>query len=483
MYEEEGKVMGRHRRSDAGRAAGSDDPRASTTGNDAPRASTAATDDAMSAPTTPVGGHDQASAPTAPAGSHGPASTPTGNHHPAGGPTVPTGGQDPAAEATVPTGGHDPASVSTVPIPMGTAPYLNPEAYAAAKAKADAYLFAAGPAEPFAGDAGSPYAGADAAGEGAAGSGEPARGKRRPKQAGRAVSMTLLGMCVAVALGTAAVAAGVVPGFQGYRLDGSSHTAGGDRVRVAGSPSNTADAQGGTSGSAENGGTDTGGTDNGGGGTAAGRGTGRSLSSPAAPTQSSSPAPGKSASPTRSAPASPAPSKSAKPTAPRTTPAAPAAPEPTPSPSRAKPGPAPTKTAAPAPTVPPVTVSAQAAAEAEVLKLINDERAKAGLAALSANSALTNLAGAFSDDMAARGFFSDTDPDGKSPWDRAAAAGVSGLGAENIARGPADPAAVVKAWMASPEHRADILNPAFHTLGVGVHFGAGGPWWTAEFGN
>lgn len=188
---------------------------------------------------------------------------------------------------------------------------------------------------------------------------------------------------------------------------------------------------------------------------------------------SASPTPSKSAKPTAAA-------SSAKPTAPRTTPAAPGTLKP--SPTRAKPSPTPTKTAAPSPTTPPVTVSAQAAAEAEVLKLVNDERAKAGCSALSANSALTNLAESFSDDMAARGFFSDTDPDGKSPWDRATAAGVTGLGAENIARGPADPAAVVKAWMASPEHRANILNCDFHTLGVGVHFGAGGPWWTEEFG-
>ncbi|WP_309251957.1 CAP domain-containing protein [Streptomyces sp. PsTaAH-130] len=350
------------------------------------------------------------------------------------------------------------------------------------------------------GAVGGPGGGSGAGSGGGPGEGpdeDPARGRRRQKQAGRAVSMTLLGMCVAVALGTAAVAAGVVPGFQGYRLDGSSHTTGGDRIRAVDSPGNTADEQGGASGSVDIGGTGSGGAGTGGGtgsgGSAAGQGTTRTPSS-TAPTPSSSPS--SSPAPSTSAPASPsasaspgpsksapAPSRSTKPSAPRTTPAAPAPPKPKPSPTRAKPRPTASKTAAPAPTAPPVTVSAQAAAEAEVLKLVNDERAKAGCSALSANSALTGLAEKFSDDMAARGFFSDTDPDGKSPWDRAAAAGVSGLGAENIARGPADAAAVVKAWMASPEHRANILNCDFHTLGVGVHFGAGGPWWTEEFGS
>ncbi|MEW2619953.1 CAP domain-containing protein [Streptomyces sp. NPDC048106] len=411
---------------------------------------------------------------------------------------------DPGA-ATAGSDASPSPSADTVPIPMGTAPYLNPEAYAAAKAKADAYLFAAGPADPASTDPASADPGAGA-GAGAAGDpvdrstwagdpGEPAAGgQRRQKQAGRAVSMTLLGLSLAVAVGTAAVAAGVVPGFQGYRLDSGTHATGGDRIQVAGSPAGTADAQGGTSGDASGG--TSGGTSGGASGApATGQDPVRS-SAPATPTASATASPTGSPSPTPTRSASPTPSKSAKPAAPvpsgkatvaRTAPAVPAAPRPKPSPTTAKPSPTPrttpTRTKAPAPTVPPVTVSAQAAAEAEVLKLVNDERAKAGCTALSANSALTGLAEAFSDDMAARGFFSDTDPDGKSPWDRAAAAGISGLGAENIARGPADPAAVVKAWMDSPEHRANILNCDFGSLGVGVHFGAGGPWWTEEFGD
>ncbi|GAB1338059.1 hypothetical protein ACE1SV_46490 [Streptomyces sp. E-15] len=117
-----------------------------------------------------------------------------------------------------------------------------------------------------------------------------------------------------------------------------------------------------------------------------------------------------------------------------------------------------------------------------MLKLVNDERAKAGCSPLAANSALTGLAGAFSADMAARDFFGHTDPDGRTPWDRAAEAGVTGLGGENIARGQSGAAAVTAAWMGSPGDRANILNCGFKTLGVGVHFGPGGPWWTQDFG-
>ncbi|MEV0850328.1 CAP domain-containing protein [Streptomyces sp. NPDC049954] len=124
----------------------------------------------------------------------------------------------------------------------------------------------------------------------------------------------------------------------------------------------------------------------------------------------------------------------------------------------------------------------EAAAAAAVLSLVNQERASAGCSPVRADAPLASLAGGFSRDMAARGFFDHTDPDGDSPWDRADQAGVSNLGGENIARGQADAAAVMESWMNSPGHRANILNCDYKTLGVGVHFGSGGPWWTQDFG-
>ncbi len=117
-----------------------------------------------------------------------------------------------------------------------------------------------------------------------------------------------------------------------------------------------------------------------------------------------------------------------------------------------------------------------------MLALVNQERAKAGCGPVAASEPLDALAGAFSDDMARRGFFAHTDPDGKSPWDRAAKRGVKNLGGENIARGQADAKAVMDTWMHSPGHKANILNCDYKKLGVGVHFGPGGPWWTQDFG-
>jgi uncharacterized protein YkwD len=143
--------------------------------------------------------------------------------------------------------------------------------------------------------------------------------------------------------------------------------------------------------------------------------------------------------------------------------------------SPAAPSPKPTATR-------PAATDAVTAARAQILSQVNRQRASAGCSPLTASSALDRLAQNFSDDMAARGFFDHTDPDGHTPWDRAAELGITGLGGENIARGQADAQAVMDAWMNSPGHRANILNCDFKTLGVGIHFGPGGPWWTQDFG-
>lgn len=121
-------------------------------------------------------------------------------------------------------------------------------------------------------------------------------------------------------------------------------------------------------------------------------------------------------------------------------------------------------------------------AEAQVVTLVNQERAKAGCQPVQSSAQLAGLARDHSKDMAARGYFSHTDPDGNTPWDRAEARGIANMGGENIARGQASAESVMTAWMDSPGHRANILNCDFKTLGVGGHFAEGGPWWTQAFG-
>ncbi|WP_407319243.1 CAP domain-containing protein [Isoptericola halotolerans] len=126
--------------------------------------------------------------------------------------------------------------------------------------------------------------------------------------------------------------------------------------------------------------------------------------------------------------------------------------------------------------------AADAAPSERVLELVNAERAAAGCPALRAEPALDDLAAAHASDMAARGYLDHTTPEGLSPWDRAEAAGVEGVGAENIARGQPDAAAVVAAWMDSPGHRANILSCDLTRHGLGVAQASGGPWWTQVFG-
>jgi uncharacterized protein YkwD len=137
--------------------------------------------------------------------------------------------------------------------------------------------------------------------------------------------------------------------------------------------------------------------------------------------------------------------------------------------------PAPPQTKAPA-------APAAGGAAAQVIALVNKERAKQGCRALTSNSRLTKAAQGHSSDMARRGFFDHTNPDGKDPGDRITAAGYrwSTYG-ENIAKGQPTPASVMKSWMNSPGHRANILNCRLTTVGIGVVEGGGGPWWTQVF--
>nr|WP_228389985.1 CAP domain-containing protein [Streptomyces smaragdinus] len=191
----------------------------------------------------------------------------------------------------------------------------------------------------------------------------------------------------------------------------------------------------------------------------------------------SGPSESPSASPTEKA--TPSKKPSAKAPAPKPSTKAPAPTTAAPAPSTEAPAPEASKPAE-KPTAKPVDTAT--AAEAEVLRLVNQERAKAGCQPVTADAELAALAGAYSADMAARGFFDHTDPDGDDPWERAEAAGVSNVGGENIARGQANAQSVMDAWMASEGHRANILNCDFKTLGVGAYFASGGPWWTQSFG-
>lgn len=121
--------------------------------------------------------------------------------------------------------------------------------------------------------------------------------------------------------------------------------------------------------------------------------------------------------------------------------------------------------------------------EKQVLDLVNEQRAQNGLSALVWDDALASVARAHSEDMRDRHFFSHTNPDGLSPFDRIKSYGISYRSAgENIAAGQTTPAEVVQAWMNSSGHRANILNEGYTKLGVGYASGGSyGHYWTQNF--
>jgi uncharacterized protein YkwD len=148
--------------------------------------------------------------------------------------------------------------------------------------------------------------------------------------------------------------------------------------------------------------------------------------------------------------------------------------------------PTPRTTTKPAPST-PTRATGLTGDEAQVLALVNKERASAGCGVLRSNAILVSVARAHSKDMGVHGYFDHTSRDGRSPFDRIRAAGYKGgLMGENIAAGQSTPAAVMDAWMHSAGHRANILNCGYKVVGIGVAKVSGSPYriyWTQDFGD
>ncbi|MBO5315711.1 MAG: SafA/ExsA family spore coat assembly protein [Clostridia bacterium] len=118
--------------------------------------------------------------------------------------------------------------------------------------------------------------------------------------------------------------------------------------------------------------------------------------------------------------------------------------------------------------------------ESEVVRLVNIERQKNGLSPLKEDWQLSRVARYKSEDMRDRGYFSHTSPTYGSPFDMMRAFGISYRSAgENIAKGQQSPEAVVRAWMNSSGHRANILSKSFTHIGVG--YAKQGHYWTQMF--
>jgi uncharacterized YkwD family protein len=116
----------------------------------------------------------------------------------------------------------------------------------------------------------------------------------------------------------------------------------------------------------------------------------------------------------------------------------------------------------------------------QVIDLTNEQRRQNGLQPLKADPQLSGVALKKSQDMQQNGYFSHTSPTYGSPFDMMRDFGVSYKTAgENIAQGQRTPQEVVNAWMNSPGHRQNILNPNYTHIGVG--YVESGNHWTQMF--
>jgi uncharacterized protein YkwD len=147
----------------------------------------------------------------------------------------------------------------------------------------------------------------------------------------------------------------------------------------------------------------------------------------------------------------------------------------------ARTSPTPTQSSSPAPlqTAPPTSSPGFGTFEQQVFDLTNQQRAQFGLAPLTLNLTLNDVAEKHSQDMATRNYFSHQGLNGSQPWDRMRAEGYNySRAAENIAFGQPTPQDVVTGWMNSAGHRRNILDPNLKDLGVGYYNG----YWTQNFG-
>ena len=124
--------------------------------------------------------------------------------------------------------------------------------------------------------------------------------------------------------------------------------------------------------------------------------------------------------------------------------------------------------------------SAQSSFTAEVVKLVNAERVRYGLSALTVDTKVQQAAQVRAQETVQS--FSHTRPSGASFSSALTEAGVSYTRAgENIAYGQATPQAVVSAWMDSEGHRANILSRNFTKIGVGYTLSGGAAYWAQLF--
>jgi len=116
----------------------------------------------------------------------------------------------------------------------------------------------------------------------------------------------------------------------------------------------------------------------------------------------------------------------------------------------------------------------------EFTQLTNNHRESLGLNPLLWDQGTYEVALAHSQDMQTLDYFSHTNLEGESPFDRLANANISySYAGENIAMGYTSPSEVLNGWLNSPGHKANIENPNYTHHGVG--YVPDGHYWTHVF--
>ena len=141
------------------------------------------------------------------------------------------------------------------------------------------------------------------------------------------------------------------------------------------------------------------------------------------------------------------------------------------------PTPAPVPTPTPAPVPAPTTnatssaipiITALTADEQKMVNMINQERIAAGVSPLKVDLRLASVGRTKANDMKTNNYFSHTSPTYGSPWAMMKLAGLPvGWAGENIGKTQSVESAMA-GFMNSPGHKANILDPRFTHVGIGI---------------
>jgi uncharacterized protein YkwD len=128
------------------------------------------------------------------------------------------------------------------------------------------------------------------------------------------------------------------------------------------------------------------------------------------------------------------------------------------------------------------SVSAPIDVSYQCTDMVNAHRSSAGIAPVTVVGAINSAAEAHATRQATKQKMSHTGSNGSNAGQRLTASGFQwSTWAENVAAGQVDCAAVINAWMGSSGHRANILNPAMTSIGIGVVTGTNGVnYWTMD---